>query len=357
MIQSIRIKNFKGLEDFSLENTSKINLLGGKNNAGKTTILEAIFMFYDKLNPNMLLRQYNWRGVHELSLKPEALFAPIFHNFNLQNPIEIETMDEKKFLQTMVIKFKNDGNRKIIPMKSQDGQIRTDEQIIAANYLNIKYKSSLKKTEEVNLMVDNEGLGMEVVYASNNGIRATYLASKIHSHPHEDAIRFGELDLKGETEIIVDFLKLIEPRLKGISSITMGNSNSMLHADIGIGIKVPISYMGDGISRLLTILLAIVSNKDGLIFIDEIENGIHYSVLNKVWEIISKAAIDYNCQLYATTHSYECLSAAINGIRPEYQQDFRYFRIERSKKNNKVLSKTFDYEILKSAIEKGWEVR
>ncbi|MFP3414306.1 AAA family ATPase [Bacillus sp. SIMBA_074] len=357
MIESVRIRNFKGLENFQLNNVSKINLLGGRNNAGKTTVLEALFMFHDKFNPNVLLRQYNWRGVNELTLNPESLFAPIFYNFDLNKSIVIETTDEKKFNVNMAIKFKNDGSRKIIPMKSQDGQIRTDEQIIAANYLNIRYKGSNMKTEEVNLIVNNEGFGMEVIAAYTEPKSADYLPAKVQPHAHQDAIRFGELDVRGEAEIIVHFLTIIEPRLKGISSITMGNGSSMLHADIGIGKKVPISYMGDGVSRLLTILLAIVTNKNGLVFIDEIENGIHYSVLSKVWEVISKAAIDYNCQLYATTHSYECLSAAINGIRPENQLDFRYFRVERSKKSEQVVSKTFDYETLKVAIEKGWEVR
>lgn len=356
MIKSIKINNFKGLNDFNLQDISNINLLGGKNNAGKTTILEALFMFHDRLNPNMLLRQYNWRGVNEMALTPESFFAPIFHNFNLNNIIEIETTNHKNFIESMIIKFSNNKN-KSIQMKSNHGQIRTDEPIISSNTLEIKYKSSTKKQQEVNLIIDNQGLEMEVVHATQGETRAIFLASKTHSYAPEDAIRFGELDIKGQADIIVDFLRIIEPRLKSISSITMSNNTSMLHADIGIGTKVPISYMGDGISRILTILLAIVSNKNGIIFIDEIENGIHYSVLSKVWEIISKAAIDYNCQLYATTHSYECLSAAIEGIREEYKNDFRYFRIERSKKTNKILPKTFDYEMLESAIEKGWEVR
>lgn len=57
----------------------------------------------------------------------------------------------------------------------------------------------------------------------------------------------------------------------------------MLYVDIGINKKIPMSFMGDGISRLTSILLAILTTKNGIVFIDEIENGIHYSVQNKIW--------------------------------------------------------------------------
>lgn len=356
MINSLSIHNFKGLSDFTLQDVSQINLLGGKNNAGKTTVLEALFMFHDRLNPNMLLRQYNWRGVNELALTPDSAFAPIFKNFNLENKIEISTTNEKKFHETMIISYK-ENNNKSIKMKSNDGQIRTDENIIHSHALEIKYKSSTAKEQHVNLVLENNGLSLNAMNARSSEIPAAFLASKTHTHPNENAIRFGELDIKGQADVIIDFLKIMEPRLTGLSSIALSNGTSMLYANIGIGTKVPISYMGDGISRLLTILLTIVSTKNGIVFIDEIENGIHYSVIPKVWQVISTAALTYNCQIFATTHSYECLNGALEGIGNEMKEKFRYFRIERSKEEDKAVPKTFHYEVLKSAIDRGWEVR
>ncbi|MCY9007210.1 AAA family ATPase [Peribacillus frigoritolerans] len=355
MLNSVKIHNFKGLSDFELRDISRINLLGGRNNAGKTTVLEALFMFYDRLNPNMLLRQYNWRGVNEMALTPDSVFSPIFKNFDFNNQIAVEVTNHRNFVENMTIKYKEDSN-KSIKMKSNDGQIRTDD-IAQNSYLEIKYKSSTYKEQHVNLVIENNGLTLDVKNARNNDIKASFLASKTHLHPNENAIRFGELDIKGQADVIIDFLKIIEPRLTSISSVALTNGTSMLYANIGIGTKVPISYMGDGISRVLSILLSIITNKNGIVFIDEIENGIHYSVIPEVWEIISKAAIDYNCQIFATTHSYECLNAALEGIKDEIKDEFRYFRIERSKKDDKIHSKIFDYEVLQSAVDRGWEVR
>lgn len=151
-----------------------------------------------------------------------------------------------------------------------------------------------------------------------------------------------------------DFLKIIEPRLKSLSSVTMGDT-SLIHGDIGLSRKIPVSYMGDGISRLLSIILSIATTKNGIVLIDECENGIHHSVMPKIWEAIAKAAREYNCQVICTTHSYECLEAAQEGISGELADDFSYVRIDREK--NKRVAKCFDHEMLSMALKNNMEVR
>lgn len=88
---------------------------------------------------------------------------------------------------------------------------------------------------------------------------------------------------------------------------------------------------------------------------DECENGIHHSVMPKIWEAIAKAAREYNCQVICTTHSYECLEAAQEGISGELADDFSYVRIDREK--NKRVAKCFDHEMLSMALKNNMEVR
>jgi hypothetical protein len=75
----------------------------------------------------------------------------------------------------------------------------------------------------------------------------------------------------------------------------------------------------------------------------------------KIWEAVAKAAREYDCQVIGTTHSYECLEAAYNGISENLRSDFSYVRIDRA--DNKATAKCFDYELLKVAIETNMEVR
>ena len=56
MISKLSLKGFKGFEQLDIPSLSRITLLGGRNNVGKTSILEALFMFHDRLNPQMILR-------------------------------------------------------------------------------------------------------------------------------------------------------------------------------------------------------------------------------------------------------------------------------------------------------------
>ena len=139
-------------------------------------------------------------------------------------------------------------------------------------------------------------LGIHVDKVLMKQRRASFLGARVPINPSEDAQKFGQLDILGKQENIVDFLRIIEPDLKSLSSVAMGDS-SLIHGDIGLSRKIPVAYMGDGAARLLSVILAIASSQNGTVFIDECENGIHYSAMPKVWEAIAKAAREYDCQI------------------------------------------------------------
>jgi hypothetical protein len=173
----------------------------------------------------------------------------------------------------------------------------------------------------------------------------------------EDATRFSQLDIKRGLDRVVDFLRVIEPQLIGLTSVVMPSQKPTVYADIkGVKRKVPVALLGDGMSKLLSIILAIATVDNGAVLIDEIDAGVHYSVLPKVWEGIFKAAKDFNCQIIATTHSYECLQAAYAGSsKAGAESDFSYIRLE-SDKNN-IIAKHYSHGVLGAALEQGWEVR
>src|SRR5262249_21192052 len=141
----------------------------------------------------------------------------------------------------------------------------------------------------------------------------------------EDINRFSMLDITRRLDRVVSFLRVIEPRLTGLTLVTR-RSVPLIYADVqGMDRKVPVALLGDGMSKLLSIILAIATIDNGIILIDEVDAGIHHSVLPKVWEGIFKAAKDFNCQIIATTHSYECLQAAYDGSsKAQAEGDFSY---------------------------------
>lgn len=359
MIRKINIKNFKGLIDLTSPNISRITLFGGKNNVGKTTLLEALFMYFDRLNANMTIRQLNWRGINEIALTPENIFYPIFSKFDISNTIEISITNDQSITELMSINLKNEFRKSIVKGNINNNnivEINTNQESLPTLILEISYKKTNESEQKVDLSLNRDGLGINTQNGRLLDSKASFLSAKLHANPVENAIQYSALDLGGKSESVIEFLKIIEPRLRSLSVIASPTGSSMIYGDIGIGKKVPISYMGDGMYRLLSIILSIASNENGVIFIDEIENGIHYSVMSKIWEALGEASQSFNCQIIATTHSYECLQSATSGLS-KYKNDFSYIRLEKMKDNNRISAKYYDYEVLNSALEKGWEVR
>lgn len=63
MYHSFEIKNFRGLENLTIEGLERINLIAGKNNVGKTALLEALWIHHGAVIPELALRVDSFRGL------------------------------------------------------------------------------------------------------------------------------------------------------------------------------------------------------------------------------------------------------------------------------------------------------
>jgi len=360
MITGLTIRGFKGFENLHIPRLTRTTLVGGKNNAGKSSLLEAIFLFFDRMNPQMLTNQFARRGVSILPIEPEAMWAPIFHDLEMKGGTISISVEQEKAIETMSITFNPNYEPPIVEARktvqgAQFPQIRTDQTSVPSYALDISYKKNGGMKATSHLLAGAEGIGLRIDKMLPKGLpKATFIASRVVGNPNEDAVRYGQLDIVGKQNEVLKFLQIIEPNLRSLSSVTIGNM-SMVHGDIGLKRKVPVSYMGEGLARLLTIILAIANARGGLVLIDEFENGLHYSVMQRIWEGVARAARDFDCQVIATTHSYECLEAAYTGLRGDLQNDFTYLRLDR--RENQTTAKVFDSEMLKVAIDSNMEVR
>ena len=113
--------------------------------------------------------------------------------------------------------------------------------------------------------------------------------------------------------------------------------------------------MGEGFRRLFLIAVALATAKGGTLLIDEIENGLHYSVLKDVWNAIAQAARQADVQVFATTHGYECIEAAQEVFSASDEYDFRLHRLDRVDDGIKAV--TYDQEALGAATKFFMEVR
>ncbi|MCZ6680490.1 MAG: AAA family ATPase [Candidatus Poribacteria bacterium] len=154
--------------------------------------------------------------------------------------------------------------------------------------------------------------------------------------------------------MIFDILKIVEPRLKRLTVIVMGGTPT-LHGDLGFGRLIPLSFMGDGMGRLMSLVTAIANSSDGVVLFDEIENGIHYSIMTDLWLGIAELARKFNVQIFGTTHSFECITAVHKAFQKSGTYDFRLHRLDRV--DDSIKAHIFDEEMLEAVLRAGWEVR
>jgi AAA15 family ATPase/GTPase len=75
----------------------------------------------------------------------------------------------------------------------------------------------------------------------------------------------------------------------------------------GVDQPIPIGSLGDGAWRMLALAIALSRSKDSLLLIDEIDTGLHYTVMADMWKLVADTAKDLNVQVFATTHSSDCI--------------------------------------------------
>ena len=357
MINSIEINNFKGIKALQLDNLSRLTVIGGKNNCKKTTILEALFLLLTKKDPTIFNRLLSWRGINGIPLEAEFIYAPFFHNFNLRNNIKIIINKNKKDNLNLSIsvdsKYKKTFSINNFPINNAN---QNNLHTILTEAVKFQYSSGINTILESYLSINDNGFDFEIkkdLYS--NKFLGTFVAARQFNNYLEDVTKLNRLEIKGLSNNVVEVLKIIVPNLNSLRGITLGQS-AMIYAGIDGKIEqVPISSMGDGIARLLSIILSIANSENGIVFIDEIENGLHYSVLENVWTSLSKASEKFNCQIIATTHSHEFLTYVSKSNAENLITDFSYIRL--NNRNDEIEGKNFDSELFSYAIENDMEIR
>jgi hypothetical protein len=234
-------------------------------------------------------------------------------------------------------------------------QISTDEKPVTSFALDIEYCSQEPKKQISHLFIDPRGqLSLHIDYARISGHPSHFLPSKKHIASKQTADEFSKLAKEGRESEAIDFLRIIEPRLETLKVITEGPSSSVHGKLEGLSHSFPIHFMGEGMEKLLNLLVGMVYSKGGCVFVDEMENGIHYSALPTIWKAIGQAVCKYDCQIITTTHSYECLQAAHEGLS-EMPENFRYIRLHR--KDDEISAKLSNYDMIGTAIKTNLEVR
>jgi hypothetical protein len=165
--------------------------------------------------------------------------------------------------------------------------------------------------------------------------------------------RFSEVQRRKRVPEIVSLLKEVEP---AIEDLRLLDPPGLLYADAGAAELIPVNLMGGGIMKLLSTALAMLSMQDGFVLTDEVENGLDSSSQRRLWDAIFSWAQRLNVQVFASTHSMECIRAFSDGAEAGlFGTEAKLFRIERA--GDKFRAIEYTRELLAESLDSSWEVR
>jgi hypothetical protein len=358
MIRSFEINNFKTFENLALDGLGAFTLMGGRNNVGKTCWLEAAFLFCDQLNPELLLKPMSWRGLQVIS-GPDSVFASSFFRYRTTRPIRLTAIDETGSGGLEIILDSANNTRRIVFSENNPAPKNPPPSappppgpagVAFEPVLHLRYLHDNKLTNTADIVSRNGQLEIRFNTPPPRLNPTFYLQARTLGNPKIDADRYGELEILQQTDMVLDFVRVVDPRIKSLSSIHVGGAG-LIHADIGWGRKIPINFLGEGAGRLLSIILAMAFARNGIVLVDELDNGLHDSVLAAVTAKLMAAADHFNCQLIATTHSEALLRGATQSLQDQTRPDFVYFHFAPG--DNGPVARRYSFRDLPGLLAKG----
>ena len=355
MYRSFTIKNFRCFDELTVEGMGRINLIAGKNNVGKTALLEALWVHSGANQPERPLRLDVLRGLSPLH--PINAIDNLFWTFDNATEIELSALGDWDGRARTLCLRSQELNTTQLPLDTLTEEFGDPSKIVPQRQLVLSYSEESGKRSMArgwfSVRRDNPSswsINSDRDKRTRVQIPTTiFLLTRSRISRTEDANRFSELEVRGKQNEVLAIVQQIEPALKRLTVISSGRLPS-LYGDIGLGQLIPVQLMGEGMSRILSLALSIASCPGGMVLVDEIENGIHHSVMEKVWKAIGAFARSYDVQLFATTHSYECIGAAYRAFETDEKDELRLFRIQRDREGRFKAVK-YDRERLGGVLE------
>ena len=364
MIKNISIKNYKLFKDIEIKNINQFTLISGENNVGKTSLLEAIHMSISNTTIT-----YNtdiaYRGLHEMLDTTAHCREFIFNSYDMSNVITIHSTFNnlcisksikvsKDIVQDKTL-FKNSSETDILKPFFDMNYEDEDEDIRDVPYIIEQEKitncSKLTLSEEAMLKEVKTLKTTEIIFLCDYSIyELTYKLWEFMSDKYR-----RDIPTKYR-KLIIKCIQIFMPEAKDIKLERVDYKKYIMKIDNGTQL-IPLAFIGDGVLNVLKLIVAIFECKNGIILIDNIDKALHYSVIEDVWGIILHIAKEFNCQIIATTHSYDFLYAINNAMQEEnlHKQDFTYIKLEKDGEDNYV--GTFNHELFNYAIKTNLEIR
>ena len=305
----------------------RVNLLVGTNNCGKTSILECIELLRSSGNRNVLSsilgRRGEWGYFGDEDRQAYLEVRHLFSNHDLNRPVSIEadcisTANPRVWNEKLSVSVE----------QSQQMQLGFQERTPTVKDRDLALRMHWSSAaDEFSAPLTLEGflpLPGRLIRARNGSSKAVKFIGTNGISAMEVVRLFDDLVLTEDEEHVTQALRMVEPRVERIASATSDRWPAYGEVPSGVFLKlegvadrIPIGSAGDGMGRMLGLALALANAKGGVLLVDEIDTGLHYSVMGDMWHMVSKRATALDVQVFATTHNRDCYQSLATIVEPE----------------------------------------
>ena len=354
MITSFKANNFKCFEHLELSDLRRLNLLVGANASGKTALLEAIRLA-SGATPQIVLSLNQARGLaFMLPAYPsreafEAAWLPLFFLQDIKRTISFSYEDSELITKSLNIFFDKTQAFTTVPTpesKSDNGP---------TTIVPLKFERSIGASKSAVLATVTPQGAPQLQFLRELGPMTGFYASTQATTMQEVARMLSQLSVEGKEVGILQILREVFPFVEGLSVLTLIPGQEAVYiSEAGSSKKLPATMVSAGVNKFLSLIIGLSSHRQGVALVDEIDNGFYYRTLPEIWSILLRLTKECDAQIFASTHSWECLKAAL----PAMHEDADAFGLIRTSKSGfGCTAEVICGDDVRSAIEEEIEVR
>ena len=352
MYQNIRIEGLRALDHVQMDGLRRVNLLVGKNNVGKTTVLEGLLLLGGGTNPGMLLTLGLMRGqrLDRSRPDPEPIWRSFSHEFQDGRVIEIAGRWGAE---------PRERGLKITRDISQFTSEVDDEQTVARalgesrlNGVSFEYSGSDGVLVRTSARVEDGELRTSGNKDRRDFIRTVLVSARARTFERE-ADQHGHLLRTKRERPVLDAIRLLDERIQRLEIVHESGAPA-IYCDIGFPTLAPLTVCGDGVVRMFSFVVELTAVSGGVLLVDEIDAGLHYSVMVPFWRTLRELAEQHDVQIFATTHNDDLLRSALAA----FGDDLSWFRLHRlDRRAQGIVAVGYDDDALAAARDERFEVR
>ena len=360
MIRTLRLENYRSFKEYELRDLARVNLLVGSNNCGKTSVLEAVELLASGGDPSAVVAPMRRRSESQATSGGQKLPYPVYHQFRghrigLGSRLSVSSADGLGRVAIQVVEGWADESHDLFDTPTADLQPLALLVQRGKGHESLKLPlgedGSLDWTPAA-LLRHRKGRPWRLKSPPIQFVTAESLRAR------EMADLWDQVLVAGRESEVVSAMRILQSDLDSIHFLTGEGAGRTGGIVLGLQAgspRAPIGSYGDGMRRLLALALALVRSADGFLLIDEIDTGLHWTVMEEMWKLVVDAALASSIQVFATTHSLDCINglAALLRARQDLANAVSVQKIERRLDS----SVSFDREAIITAADLSIEMR